>query len=718
MSPTCVRWVLVAAAVMVSPTVLRAAEAIPLPLAGADAPKVVLWSADLSLPDGPLADSRLDQPIHFWRAGLSMLDVFTSIKAQTGVALQYWPPQVADRPARVNLYLSPSKPPPLRDVLAQLAWVLDCPVAITRTEPRGYYLVDTSPSPEAIQARLEERSAKEEAEERRSEERGKERIRARLKQCQAALRLSRKEAVKRFRHADDRLLLDLVVPSRRAGLQFLTSLPAQEVAYLLEQRARDREWTELTAEQRRYLLAAVRPPKGLPPYRIRLGAWPREVSFGGRVENEEEETLGEVWLPSLDEPLDVTEEVELRRALGGKVSAAEERRLKARSERAAEQQRQQQAETHRQRLLADPVLSPEARTRLLEARLAWSPDERYALWQLQEAAAARTGLHVVSDCYRQEPRQVYGFENLDPEFAAFMEGLDRQGEELARRYPQLEEDGGPEALPEGARQEMAGLRARAAGPHALPLLYWFVLTCHDYFSHTYHLPGEGPDERGKEWGGGGGFLHFRTVYRQFWRGAMLPEAALARLQALESPRLTSVDLSGPNRPSIGSRVELAEAVRLASFGTRLQWSVGPSLVYEDPATRLGAARAQVRREVGTMLSDPSGLLRLLGTLSPEQWSRLRTTGLRCEDDLSPAQRASPAIQFALAMAKSRRDPRPTVAKLTLVAWGATHGGEITNVDFNYDGGTMDIGLSLASRTAPPAMPLPRLVPMPGQGAGR
>ncbi len=695
----------------------------PLPLPGPDAPPVVVWRAEQSLPGGPLADARLEQPVRFWQAGLSMLEVFTSCRTQTGVDLEYWPPQTAERPARVNLYLNPDAPPTLREVLAQLAWVLDCSVASTQTEPRHYYLVDRSPSPEAVEARLEEARAKGEADDRRAKEQGEARLRARLQQCRAALALSRKDAITRYRGVDDRLLLALLVPTRRAGLQFLVSLSSQEVAYLFGHRVLDRKWTELTAPQRKYLLAALQLPNGATPYRIRLGALPKQFAFWGQAETEEEETLGDVGLPEVDEPLWAAERVELRRALGEKVSSQEARRLETLEDQEVSAQGDRQRAKWRERLLREPALTDAARTKLLGARLAWRPDAQYALWQLQEAVAVRTGLHVISDCFRQRPWQVYGFEGLDPEFTAVMQATQQKHEDLVKRYPQLEEDSdpfegdsGPEGLPEAARQELADLRAAAAGPYEIPLFYWLARACQDRAAEAPLLPGEYGEESAKEWGNDGPFLRFRTTYRQLYRAAMLPETVLAQLQAMGSPPLERTDFSGPT-PELSYRIELAQAVHLVPLATRLQWRMGPGLIYEDPATALGAARARVRDAVGITLSDHLPLLQLLGTLSPEQWQKLTAGGLRCEEDLTPSQRTSPAVKFALAMARSREGPKASLARLGLVAWDGWQEGHVTDVDFTYDRGNMEGGLSLRGRPAPAPTPPAHLVTVPeGRGS--
>lgn len=103
------------------------------------------WNPSLSSQGQPGYDARLDEPVKFWQPGITLAEVFASIRQQTGVTLGFFPADDENQRVRVHLFLNPGEPPSLRSLLVQLAWVTDC--SFSEAEQDGqiaYYLMATS----------------------------------------------------------------------------------------------------------------------------------------------------------------------------------------------------------------------------------------------------------------------------------------------------------------------------------------------------------------------------------------------------------------------------------------------------------------------------------------------------------------------------------------------------------------------------------------------
>ena len=160
------------------------------------------WLPTESHPGGAQYDPRLDRQVSFWGAGIVLPDVFGSIKTQTGVEIGFWPPGDENERVRVNLFLNPEDPPALRDLMAQLSWVLGCAFSYERAEeadPR-YCLLSTNIR-FGVKRRL--RAEQEEAERRRAavmwrrQAELREQTAEKLEELQDGLALSREDAVER-----------------------------------------------------------------------------------------------------------------------------------------------------------------------------------------------------------------------------------------------------------------------------------------------------------------------------------------------------------------------------------------------------------------------------------------------------------------------------------------------------------------------------------------
>ena len=86
----------------------------------------VPWAPSESWEGGRQYDPRLEKTVRFWGAGMPLRDVFAGVKEQTGVEIGFWPAGDVNERVCVNLYLNPEKPPTLRELMAQLGWVMDC----------------------------------------------------------------------------------------------------------------------------------------------------------------------------------------------------------------------------------------------------------------------------------------------------------------------------------------------------------------------------------------------------------------------------------------------------------------------------------------------------------------------------------------------------------------------------------------------------------------
>jgi len=228
---------------------------------GAD-PEMALWVASESWPGGTQHDARLGQTVQFWGAGIALRDVFAGVKEQTGVGVGFRPTGDMNERICVTLYLNPEQPPTLRELMAQVGWVMDCAFGYDAGgEAARYYLLSTSVGQGATEKLREERVAASAArgEERVSAYRDTvERVLAAVDECRSVVGLSQGELVRRYRGEDDVLLLALLDPKYRAGVEFAASLPRAELGSIPDNMnwvrhthwALGWKWCELTREQR------------------------------------------------------------------------------------------------------------------------------------------------------------------------------------------------------------------------------------------------------------------------------------------------------------------------------------------------------------------------------------------------------------------------------------------------------------------------------------
>jgi len=595
-------------------------------------PLLIPWLPGQSYPEGARPDARLDKPVQFWRAGMSLKQVFADIGEQTGVTLAFWPPGDENERVRVNLYLNPDHPPALRDLMAQLSWVTGCAFACEESagedKPYRYRLLSTSVA-DTAQSRIEEEreaAISQLRDEWQSRAPTREKVAGRLAEYSRALQLTTDELVRRYYGVDDHLLADMLDPTRRAAASFAVGLGAEAVEGLLDGEPMTLEWQDLTVQQQEELRSCLRAPSGRgrggPPGAADVageGSWAdREVTHvrvgvlvyglvvAADVAPSESESRGRrvryLMAPMLnltgEGDLTPEEAVALRRGLGETVTDDEARALRGQWTSAQRDQRRQQWEARTQQaaeeaIAGEPVLSAETEKALTSFTLPIKEGAAYALWQIQEAVASATGMHVVSDCFAQPRRDLA----------------------TALRF-----------LYQGEVSEPTGLEALSAS----------CLTTEDARGLVWTLPGD--YRAGWEWQDAGPFLRFRSKGRDIWRAAMLTPQVSERLDQWLDPYVETAAQTKGSATEVDITLDPQQISLLAASLSDLQVQHGGKLVGGDPTEKDAAYRQTLREEVLGAIGWAAGTLRALATLGDSQWEQLRGAGLRVGRDLTSKQR--------------------------------------------------------------------------------
>jgi hypothetical protein len=599
------------------------------------------WLPQQSWPGGKQYDPRLERTVKYWGTGVPAADLFAGITLQTGVALGFSPRDDDNARICLNVYLNPKEPPALRDMLVQIGWVMDCAWRVEGSGERSrYVLLHTSLGEgveESVQAQVTARVRQRAADEHRQETSTRQRVEARLEEMRAALRLSRGEVISTYRGRDDAMLVALIDPARRALLQFLLSIQDEQSTdgtQVVPGGTIGRDWSQLTEQQRALVRAALQPlsvalsrdPLAPPPewdaeweqlpewgirwddsqaleaHDLRIAA---DVdSVGGQVRPVVYFTAGKLT----DEPRTGTRvsaivapslyllptewnllsvQIAARRALGEEISREEEGRLWQEYTVARErEQRRHHADAQLSRLAA---LSPETARELSSLLLPIERDSYYSLWQVQEAVAALSDRHVISDHFWQPPRDL-------------KETLGSLG---ADEPPLLDARRALQALTVSVVDDPLDARTLLLSDSAASGSSWISW----------------------EWGDAGAFLRFRSSERDVWRGALLPEPTIRAVWELLDP-YASAGAEGETEPHT---VELPFDVRwygalLAPLSTP-QAQAGPLIACGDPGD-LSLTYAQAFWEqIMSANGELTDLCRLLGALSEAEWQQLTQEGL-------------------------------------------------------------------------------------------
>jgi hypothetical protein len=643
------------------------------------------WLPDESWPGGKQHDARLERAVRFWGTGIPAAEVFASITEQTGARVGFSPPDDDNSRICLNIYLNPKEPPTLRDLLVQIGWVMDCAWAVEgEGEARRYVLLSTDIGADAM-ARLKEAQRAMYDEQTREAKRVAEELRpqvlARLADLREALKLSREEAIRRYRGKDDLLLFALLKELDRTVAQILMELADPLPEELVQGRPHGWKWSELTAEQRALLRPAfeayqdaVAPAGALPsvvkpaevpdsaPLRVRVGIASYGVRISVRAFSDEwgpdaAQGAGNrpywpylavhirlVERPSNDALDRLRVALYICRLLGEDTCEAERALQRADAAEGGNVGRQRRA-TARQVEEQRPALQPTTWQALSGVPWRFDPRQWYTLWQVQEAAAAASGMHIVSDCFWQPPR---GLENqTDEPVSSLLDAL-----RLSTFAP----------APRGALLEAT--------------------------------PGSGSSQPGWEWEDAGRFLRFRSRDRDLMRGAFLPKSVEQTLREQFEPytvglldRLVLAREKArhawppypPNPPRLTVPLDIRDSAELARQLTPLQARWGGVLTYRDPATPQEAYHRAFR---SALLRGLSGTARrayqVIGGLDDDSWNRLNGAGLRWGEDFTFRDSEEEQAFGGMQVGDDRKgdlyrieDPKPELAKQ-----GRRRGGEL------------------------------------------
>ncbi len=554
------------------------------------------WDPSQSWPGGSQYDPRLDQPVQFWRAGLALSEAFDSVAEQTGVELAFWPEGDENARVRVNLYLNRGNPPSLRALMAQLAWVTDCALGFAGPEEdRTYYLLSTSVSRGALADRqADEAAGQQKAEEQRGleEERNEQALREKLAEVKEALTLPREEVIQRYKGGQDILLLTLLDPERRV-------LAEMALRVIEEHRYHfpfSLQWNQLSKNEQAAVEAALLSDESWDrdaPLELHLYADLRgesaELVLGAsqdvRVSDDlwSSRGIGRVMLLSTmhDASMEANEVLALGRLLGD----GDLQELEQQAAYVVEFDRDQRERREKRRMesLAEQGLSPAGRELLSALSLSLDPGGEYAPWEIQEAVAAASSLHVVSDCFWQPRRDL------------------------------STADSALEAI------EMCCLPLRESRDSATGEPEWLG---------------------GLEWGDAGPLLRFRSKDRARWRAGLLPDEALQQVDAMLEPHLP--DLPDPPQPHrrFAFRVpaNLSDLARIVSLLNDVQAEYGGRLVYGDPADPVEDCKQAAREAFLGVAAQRLDVVRFLFALGESELELARSTGLSCRS-LSDSQLA-------------------------------------------------------------------------------
>jgi len=345
------------------------------------------------------------------------------------------------------------------------------------------------------------------------------------------------------------------------------------------------------------------------------------------------------------------------------------------------------------------ALSPDAEDLLSSITVPWDGHSHHPLWQVQEAVARTSGVNVISDCFVQPPRDpTRRLSILDSSYAAKRAlGLWRFRDWRERHESELHQ-----LTASGAYDE--AYRELVSIPTTITALNWLMILCHPQEARTDLLSSASAAYRrdcsGSEWGDAGSFLRFRSLNRDVWRASMLPPHALKAFDE-KLGRFTE-NVGGTTQPLPSASISFLpeDAAWLIAQLDDLQLLHGGTLAYEDVSTPGGRQRQYLRRELLERVVQGRAVLRLLAALDDAQWDQLRTQGLRLPADLTPEQRAMPALREKIdAMGMTRAREAGELALEYVPAGSGWHvNPELTGIRIrrrDEDMGTWDVSCSLS-----------------------
>jgi hypothetical protein len=233
-------------------------------------------------------------------------------------------------------------------------------------------------------------------------------------------------------------------------------------------------------------------------------------------------------------------------------------------------------------------LSPAVADRLSSLRLPAALDKPYALWQLQEAVAALSGMHVISDNFWQPAR-------------AAKQTLDL-----------LHRGGTPE-------------------PNALTLLQMTTVATETRERLLFGPSNPAGQLTRWEWGDAGAFLRFRSADRDAWRAAFLPAGVVDTLHDWLAARLPD-DLAKAKRVAVPLDVRRCGALLKQLNYLQRRW--GGMFNYGRPTIEAERWRWSFRHDALTVLQQGGRFYVWLSVLDDDQWKQVYAEGLRIGGDFT------------------------------------------------------------------------------------
>lgn len=576
----------------------------------------------------PSEDPRLERPVTLWGAGMSLAKAFEEVAQQTGVKVRFWPADSFWPRVCVSIFLNSKQPPTLRSLLAQLAWVTEGSFAYAEEGgERVYSFVGPAADAEIMQKLWDYAEAETQERQRRHDEavaQMREKALVKLNELREALSLSHDEAIRRYKGQDDLMLLALLEPTYRAIAQFLLTLSPDDLELMQPSSGIIRAWHEFTPRQQVYLRQAGREAQRKAeaerqrgrtgehwddwewierqPLEVEMqssdsGGWSLMVMYPFDAPRSDDAMrmgfhIGLLQLvsdPRLEHSMGPRASMELKRLLGEDISEEEAQRIYERHDE--QESRKRMREQLDEGLTRLGTLSPHMTVRLGALKLPMDPAKSHALWQLQEAVAAASGLHVISDCFWQPERSITPF--------------------LELLYPQ--------------------------GAGELNALRVLQLSCASSWGRD-HLRTESrdyaPEVVGWEWSDTGDFLRFRSTERDVWRAAFLPEDVKQALDGWLEPHLPKAGAS--EQTAVEVPLDLPACGWLAGRLTMPQRRWGGRITYGDQTERKYAYRNAFAEATLALFHGRTYLYRVLGSLNDNQWARLKGDGLTWGADISLA----------------------------------------------------------------------------------
>jgi hypothetical protein len=267
-------------------------------------------------------------------------------------------------------------------------------------------------------------------------------------------------------------------------------------------------------------------------------------------------------------------------------------------------------------LTENPTTAPETKAILARTQLPLAAGEDYALWTIQELVARLTGFNVISDCFWDVPRGVFG-----PGGSAHTSAL------------------GALTATCRAQQDRAGMLRDWSPESVRNSLAW-------------------------EWGDAASFLRFRSLQRDVFRAGLLPPDAVAWMDQWFDPYVSEAIAAKAPQVTVSAPVDLRQLAGVVGGLDTMQMRFGWGQIYEEPASPAGVVKQALREELGRLVFG-APMLRAFSTFSEDQWRRVRGEGLSLSHDLTPDQQSAMEAFVARAAALSGTGEAPEEVRIYL-----------------------------------------------------